>query len=225
MSDIGTDFTDIYSLNSIIKDDYRLNTKTTNQIYALYFLYLQYSISYFQNACMKDLTNYIPFSQQEYYFTCENSDNQYSLIPSPLSGCEFYVGFRASSDLAYTQTFDFTFNSSTNILTISNNPISGYEVYISGFIIGSFNDTLDLIEKRILSEGMNVPFDNEQVQRQSLLNMMVYSGESKMYSQANHIKEVKDVAINQYWKILRSMINDYSYSSQSSLDGLGGGLT
>jgi hypothetical protein len=221
---LGTQFKDIYSLNSVIKDDYRLQAKTTNQIYQLYFLYLEHSISYFVYDCNKNLTNYIPFSQQEYYFASTPTDKEYLLNPKPPDNCEFYVGYRENSDVAYTQTYDFTYNSLTNVLTINTDMPNNYDVYISGYIIGSFIDTLDLVEQRILSEGLNVPFDEEAVQRQSLLNQMIYGGTSKTYSQANHMKEIKDIAKNQYWNIVKNMINEYSYRSQSNLNGLGGGL-
>ncbi len=220
---MGTLFKDIYSLNSIIKDDSRLQNKTTNQIYELYFLYLKYAISYFLYDSKVDLTNYTPFTEQEYLFTSDGVDKQYSLIPSPPLNCEFYIGFRENSDLSYTQTFDYTFDSNTNVITINNNPAEDYEVYISGFIVGSFDDTLNLVEQRILSEGMNVPFDQEKVQRESLLTQLVYGGTTKLYSQANHIKEVNDVAQNQYYKIVKAMINDYSFKS-NDLTGLGGGI-
>lgn len=209
----------------MIKDDYRLQNKTANQIYALYFLYLQHSISYLEYDSNFDLTNYIPFSQQEYYFIASTpTDNEYWLSPIPPDNCEFYVGYRENSDVNYTQVYNYSYDSNSSILTINIDIPENSEVYISGYITGSFYDTLNLVEQRILAEGLNVPYDNEQVQRQSLLNMMVYGGTTKMYSQANHIAEVKDVANNQYYNIVKNMINEYSYKSQSNLKGLGGGL-
>jgi isopentenyldiphosphate isomerase len=89
--------------------------------------------------------------------------------------------------------------------------------------VGSFNDILDLPEQRILAEAMNIPYDNEQTQKQSLLNQIVYTGSSKIYSQANHIDSVLNVAKNQYFNIVTGMINEYSYKSQKSLSGLKGG--
>lgn len=221
---MGTKFKDIYSLNSIIKDDSRLKNKTSNQLYELYFLYLKYAISYFQYDCNKDLTSYIPFLQEEYFFASDGIDKQYSLSPPPPNGCEFYVGFKTSDDLSYIQTLDYSVDLTTNILIINTDIPYMDEVYISGFVIGEFVDTLNLVEQRILSEGLNVPYDEEFTQRQSLLSQMVYGGSSKIYSQSQHLKEVKEVEDNQYFKKVKSMINDYSYKS-NSLNGLGGGLT
>jgi hypothetical protein len=44
-----------------------------------------------------------------------------------------------------------------------------------------------------------------------------------MFSQGEHIKQVRTVVDNQYFKLLKSMINEYSYKENDTL-GLGGDL-
>jgi hypothetical protein len=81
------------------------------------------------------------------------------------------------------------------------------------------------LEKAILSEGMLVPYSQEALHKQSLLNQIVYGGSSKIYSQANHIDSVLNVSNNQYYNILQNMITNYSYKDKGSnkVKGLAGG--
>lgn len=221
----GTNYTEIYCLNDVIKNDNRLINKPQNQIYALFSVYLDYAISYFMYDCYVDLNDRILFSQEQYYFNSDGIDKDYLLSPVPPTSCEFYVGYRATDEDIFTQTYDFVFDSLTNIITINDNIPSGYEVYISGYIIGKFNQTLNLLEKAILSNGMLVPWDQEQLNKNSLLNQMVYGGTTKIYSQGNHIKEVKTIVNNQYFNIVKGMISEYSYKANpNKVKGLGGGL-
>ena len=75
----------------------------------------------------------------------------------------------------------------------------------------------------ILSEAMLIPWDQEQLQKQSLLNQIAYGGEMKIYSQAEHISQVKDTLKTQYFDIVQSMISDYTYKySPDNLKRLGG---
>ena len=66
---MGTAFTEIYQINELIKNDSRLNSKTANNLYRLYFDYLKFAIGFFQADCYKDITQYTGFQQQEYYYT------------------------------------------------------------------------------------------------------------------------------------------------------------
>lgn len=221
---MGTFFKEIYNLNAVIKNDARLNGKPINQKYALYYEYLKHSMSYFEYDCYKSL-EYIPFTQEEYYFIGNGTDNQFLLSPSPPSNSLFYVGVRENSDNSYDTNFSVTFDSITNILTISPTPMLNYEVYVSAYIIGEFVEKLNNKECSILAQGMLVPYDQEQLQKQALLNQRVYGGSYKQYSQAEHIKQVKDVTENQYYKIVKAMINEYTYKQNpNKLLGLGGGL-
>lgn len=222
---MATSFKDIYCLADVIRNDSWLVGKPQNLVYVLFYLYLEHSISYFVYDCNVDLNDNIPFSQQEYGFMSDGLDNQYLLSPAPPTDCEFYVGYRENDESQYIQTYDFSYDLMTNILTINDNPPINWEVYVSGYIVGQFNNSLNVKEKAILAQGMNVPWSQGQVFKNSLLNQMVYGGTTKIYSQANHINSTMNVVNNQYYKYVMGMINEYSYkASPNNLKGLGGGL-
>ena len=223
---MATPFTDIYCQNEVIKEDSKIRYLTENQKYALYYSYLKYSISFFQYDSYPDITDNIPFSQKEYYYISDGIDQSFLLSPAPPTDCVFYVGYKNADDLSYTQVFDYTFSDITNILTVNSPTIPNEDiVYIGGYIIGQFNEDLDLPEINILSEGMLVPWEQYYINRNSLLNQMVYAGSTKLYSQANHIGKVLDVSKSQYYGMLKGLISEYSYKANpNGILGLGGGL-
>lgn len=211
---MATQFVDIYNLNEKIREDNRLKAKPTNQIYKLYYDYLTYAISYFADDCYKDLNNLTAFSQQEYYFKTNGTDNQFLLLPTPPTNCLFYVGTTTDEDIGYTEVdlSNYSYNSTTNVLTISNPILAvGVSVYISGYIIGQFNSDLNNVEKVILAEGMNVPWSQEMLFRDKQMHQMVYGGSTKIYSQAQHISALSNIFDNLYYKHVCEMINDYTY--------------
>lgn len=226
---MGTQFTEIYQRNELLKNDNRLQGKTTNNIYNLYFQYLEFAIGFFQADCYKDLTQYTEFQQQEYYYTTNGTDNIFNLSPAPPSLCLFYVGKSANNDGNYTEitSNNYTYDSVAQTITISGGVLAANQtVYISGYIIGEFEETLSLIEKMILSEAMLIPWDQEQLHKNSLLNQIVYGGSQNMYAQSAHIQQVNNVVTSQYEDVVKSMISDYTYKySPDKLKQLGGQLT
>lgn len=219
-----TKFEEIYELNEIMKNDGRLIGKPSNQIYSLQYKYLKYAISLFESDCYKDLNKMTPFFQQEYYFISDGIDNEYLLSPVSPNNCNFYVGYRVDENVNYMQIIDYAYDSDTHVLTINETIPNSAEVYVSGYIIGSFEEDLNIKEQEILAEGMLVPYLKEQVNKQSLLNQMVYGDKTNRPSQANHIKEVKDVSTTQL-ELVESMINKYTIKyTTDNLLGLGGGL-
>jgi hypothetical protein len=225
---LSTLFTEIYEQNELIRNDNRIQLKPTNQIYKLYYDYLKDAIGLFFRDCYKDLTDNIPFNQVEYNFISNGTDNQYLLqSPSvPLTDGLFYVGYTSDSSITYTEinASNYNYNSSTNVLTItspSQIPQNNI-VYIASYVIGQFNQDLSYDEIMILSNGMLIPFLQEQQNRNSLLTQMVYGGESKIYAQSSHIDSVHNVSEDQYDKVI-SMINLYSYKANpNNLKDLGG---
>jgi hypothetical protein len=222
---VGTEFTEIYTINEILKNDNRLLNKTPNQIYELYFTYLKYGIGIFKSDCKYDLAKRTDFSQKEYFFISDGEDNEYQLSSVPPVNSQFYIGYRQSPDFNYTQVIDYSYNQNNNSIII-NTPLiqSDYEIYISVYRIGSFDNTLDEAEINILSESMLIPWSVEKVMTRSLLNQMITLGSSKLSgTQANHIDALSKVADNQYFIKVMGMINRYSYKN-NNLMGLGGGL-
>ena len=211
----------------IVKNDNRLINKPTNLIYKLYWDYLNTAISLFFRDCYKDITNNIPFSQIEYKFIANGTDDDFLLeSPNiPPDNSLFYVGYSSGENVAFIEVpaSKYTYNSTTHVLTTDIALIpSGSIVYISAYIIGEFIDTLDYDEINILKEGCLIPFLQEQQNKISLLNQLVY-GNQKLYSQAEHLKQVKDTVVNQENKVI-SMITKYSYrANPDKLKYLGGG--
>ena len=120
----------------------------------------------------------------------------------------------------------YEFNATTNIITINPPPPLNAEIYIANYIIGQFNSVvLSPPEKVILSECMNVPFLKAFVNKSMLLNQMVFSSDFKSFAQSSHILAVSKVADEQYFKTVKSLINDYSYNENpNGVLGLGGGI-
>lgn len=217
---MGTNFTEIYDLNETLKLDTRLFGKPDNLIYSLKFKWLKYAISIFDNDCYQDINTFTPFSQTEYEFVGSGANNIFTLNPIPSANCNFYISV---DDI--NSGYSYTFDNINNQLTITPIPPLNSQIYISAYIIGSFNVDLTIREQNILSEGMLVPWLEQQKNRNDLLNQMVFSGDFKMYSQANHISEVDKISDNQYYKKVKSMINEYSYRrNPNGIKGLGGGL-
>jgi hypothetical protein len=220
---LSTPFLNIYKQNEVFKNDSRLKYKPTNQLYELYSTYLDFAIGEFDIDCYKDLDNILPFTQNEYYYNADGVNNVFSVSTLP-DNCLFYVGTAPDSNTCYTETTNYTFDNIAMTITINNAILpQGTFVYISGYQIGEFSDDLNKMEINILNAGMLVPWDMEHIHRDSLLTQMMVNGNSKIYSQAQHISSVADVANNQYFKVFQSMITSYSYKySPNSLRNLGG---
>lgn len=227
---MATLFIDIYKENEIIRNDNRLKFKPTNKIYELYYLYLKSGIALFSRCCYKNLANNIPFSQTEYLFKSNGIDNEYLLeSPNiPPENCNFYVGYTTDINTSYVEINEneYSYNKTTHILTINSTDkiiIENDYIYVSAYIIGQFNDTLDYDEVNILVNAMNIPFLQEQENRNSLLNQIVYGGGQKIYSQGEHINSVHKVLKDQKDSV-NVMIKEYTYcANPNRLCGLGGG--
>jgi len=222
-----TSFLEIYNLQETLKNDSRLINKPTNQIYSLYNSYLQYAVGLFYPYCYKDLlTNSQEFSQIEYYFESDGTDNNFLLqSPSiPLTNGQFYVGYKTSENSVYTevQSSDYTYNSATNVLTIALDTFfKGTCVYVSSYIVGNFPVELNLTEQNILAEAMLIPYLKEHQNRNTLLTQMIYGGSTKIYSQSSHLDSVHKTVREQVDDVM-DMIIKYTYIlSPNKLKDLG----
>jgi hypothetical protein len=218
---MATQFTEIYEMNEILKCDSRINMKPSNQVYKLYYIYLKYIIGLFFRDCYKDIVNHIPFSQKEYLFKSDGIDNTIVLNSDPLENCKFYIGYAKDSSTAYTEITQYTYDSATKTITIPAFLVpENYLIYISSYVIGSFSCDLDYDERLILSEGMLIPFQKEQQNRNGLLTQMVYGASQKIDSQANHIKSVHSVVTDQEQRV-NDLIVKYTYrANPDNLSGL-----
>lgn len=226
---MSTPFADIYKKLEIIKDDIRIKNKPTNLQYELYYDYLSFAIGIFQRKCYKDLTHHTPFQQIEYWFISDGSDTSFVLDnPSlPLDNGQIYIGYSKDLNTIPTEitTANYTYDENTHTMVISGiNIPSGNIIYASSYIVGEFLDTLDYDEKLIIENAMLIPYQQEQQNRNNLLNQKVYGASQSMYSQAQHISAVSSVVDNQR-KVVDDLIYEYTYlANPRKSKGLGGGL-
>jgi hypothetical protein len=217
---MSTPFVDIYSLNDVIKTDSRLMNKPTNLRYQLYYKYLLFAISYFNDDCYKDIDTHTPFSQKEYSFVGNGVINSFVLDEAPPENCLFYISVNNSSN-----GYLYSYNEETLTMNITPTPPNSSDIYVAGYIIGEFSANLNIKEKMILVEGMCVPWYEEFKNRNNLLQQAVYGSDFKRTSQAEHIKQLSISTDNHYWKNVKAKINEYTWKSNpDNLLGLGGGL-
>jgi hypothetical protein len=223
---LSTPFLKVYKRNEILKNDTRLKYKTSNQLYSLYYEYLQFSISKFFRYSYTNLNDITEFVQEEYEFVVSNTDDLEFLLENPNTppiDCTFYVGFRNSNSNNYTEITEYSYNSTSHVLTISDNRLSvGDTVYVSGYIIGQFNQTLNNDEITILSEGFLIPYLEEQQNRNSLLTQLITGGSSKLSgTQGNHMSAVHTIVQDKINEVDRLIVK-YTYrASPNNLKDLG----
>ena len=64
---------------------------------------------------------------------------------------------------------------------------------------------------------MVVPFIESQLQKESVMNHMVYGTGAKMYSQAEHLKQLNTILKDTKYE-LEGRINAYTYENSPDLD-------
>lgn len=219
---MGTSFDEIYCMNQLIRSDVRFSEISINDFYLLMWKYLQFSISDFKYDCLKNLTNYTPYSQTIYNFICNGIDNSFHLDPAPTQeDIKFYIYSQIGENIPVDIDV-YTYDNINQIITLNSIPEDGTELTIISYDIGSFNEELDLDEKRILAYGMNIPWLQEQINELNLVRFTVYGGSMKMHSQAEHINRL-DNQIKSEVNYINNLINLYSYKTQhNNFDKLGG---
>ena len=63
---------------------------------------------------------------------------------------------------------------------------------------------------------MGIPFLESQLKKESLTNQMIYGTGAKMYSQAEHMKQINNILKNERYEI-EGLINAYTYESDPEL--------
>lgn len=205
---MATKFDDIYKLYLQNNNDLDMKKYTTDYSYNILWTYLSYSISLFGDYCYKNINDdYIPFQRIPYEFVSDGIINSFILNPSPPLGCDFYVSVDSN------ETMDYSFNIVTNQITI-NSLIAYQSIYVGAYIIGEFNNTLNVQEQNILASGMSIPFKKNKLNSTLLLNMLVHSKDFNSPSQANHIKEVR-ATVELEEKTLQQRIKMYMWKQKS----------
>ena len=209
---MATSFDEIYCLNAVIKSDIRLSQKPSYELELLNWKYLQFAIKEFMYDCRKDLTDYIPFTSVRYSFTGNGVDNIFQLTPAPELDMtpEFYIGVQAACGQPVTVISKYQWDNENNTLTLDNAPIPGSNIEIVVYQSGQFNEDLNIDEKTILADAMNIPYFEEAISNRKILDFTVYGGSIKMHSQAEHEKVLLS-ALSEQRNLVMGEISNYSY--------------
>ena len=111
---------------------------------------------------------------------------------------------------------DYRFDKSISTITFTNPINNKFACNIYTYAIGYFYDDLDIEEKTILAKEMGIPFLESQLKKESLTNQMIYGTGAKMYSQAEHMKQLNSILKNERYEV-EGLINAYTYESNPDL--------
>ncbi len=96
-------------------------------------------------------------------------------------------------------------------------------VYRKKIFMGSFEADLNEQEVSFLARGMVIPYLEFHLQKHRHLNQMVYSKDYKIYSQAQHIKEVRDTITEAKKELKQDLVMYSLFQSPDNLRSSGGG--
>lgn len=209
---MATNFNEIYCLNAVIKNDSRLLEKPSYELALLNWKYLQFAISKFMYDCRKNLMDYIPYSNTKYTFIGDGINNIFELTPAPSFDMDmnFYVGVQVACGQPFVSITDYQWDSENNTITLKNAPAVNSTIDIVAYQAGQFNEDLNIDEKTILADAMNIPYFEEAITNRRLLNFTVYGGSIKMHSQAEHEKVLLNALADQR-NLVDGEISNYSY--------------
>lgn len=215
-----TGFEEIYELSTIIMEDEKVKQAPVYKKYLILYKFLQFAIGHFNTRCFKDLKTIRPFEYKEYNVTGDGIEAEYQLSEdSSPDDINIYVEIETEANSGIfipMKMSDFTFDKTSSIIKFKNPINNGFNCNIYSYAIGYFYDDLDIEEKVILAKEMGVPFIESQLKKESLMNQMIYGTGAKMYSQAEHIKQLNAILANERYEI-EGLINAYTYESSPDL--------
>lgn len=216
---MATSFDKIYCLASVLRKDTTLASLPSYQYYQVCEKQLMIGKAMFVYDCLNDLNSYSPYSLSEYVFTGDGTDNQFLLSPAPEAAqTNIYVGVQGVEDDLLTETLAYTYDDTTGIVTLTDTPEEGSTIVVAFFDIGHFNDDLADDECAILAESMQIAYYESYMGNAKSLNQVTYSNSIKIHSQAEQLKQLNHITIQQWRDRVESMIVKYSY--RRSTDGL-----
>lgn len=177
---MATLFDDVYTLNGAIQNDSRLTDKPTNIYYFILYQYLAFAIGEFSQYCYKDLLDTTPFQQSINTYESDGIATSFVLTNTPPINSVFYI----SIDGVELEKTEYSYDSITNTVTTN---FGGTDIYISAYVVGEFNDSLNLREKTILADAMTFAFVANFTNDDTQLEQLMYSGVD-MFSQSQHNK-------------------------------------
>lgn len=216
-----TKFEEIYELATMIMEDEKIKQAPLYKKYLILYKFLQLSIGHFNARCFKDLKTIQPYVYKEFSFEGDGMETDYTLSEGSFTvDTKIYVEVETEKDsgifseLSETE-YSFKYNSAEVDFNTAIN--KGFRCHIVVYRIGYFFDTLDIEEKIILARGMVVPFIESQLQKESVMNHMVYGTGAKMYSQAEHLKQLNTILKDTKYEV-EGRINAYTYESSPELE-------
>lgn len=215
-----TGFEEIYELSTIIMEDEKVKQAPIYKKYLILYKFLQFAIGHFNTRCFKDLKTIRPFEYKEYNILGDGIETEYQLSEelSP-DDMDIYVEIETESGSGVfipMNPTDFSFDKVTSTITFVNPINNKFRCNIYTYVIGYFYDNLDVEEKVILAKEMGIPFLESQLKKESLTNQMIYGTGAKMYSQAEHMKQINNILKNERYEI-EGLINAYTYESDPEL--------
>ena len=215
-----TGFEEIYELSTIIMEDEKVKQAPIYKKYLILYKFLQFAIGHFNTRCFKDLKTIRPFEYKEYNILGDGIETEYQLSEelSP-DDMDIYVEIETESGSGVfipMNPTDFSFDKVTSTITFVNPINNKFRSNIYTYVIGYFYDDLDVEEKVILAKEMGIPFLESQLKKESLTNQMIYGTGAKMYSQAEHMKQINNILKNERYEI-EGLINAYTYESDPEL--------
>lgn len=235
-----TSFKDIYCLSNIMSDNGMYKRLTPNNFFQYMFRCLQFSVGEFEKKCYESLEYAQPFHQIELNFVTDGKENSFEIPLSDFNvdvydymkenyingDFSIYIGCRQSEEDAYIEVSDFEYNTDDiykPTIILPSIPDCNWEFYISIYKVGCFKEDLSQKVKNILAIGIEVPYLNEKLTKESLLEQHVYSNSVNSFSQSQHITALRNVYETIYYKNFKKEISKYTYDYSTNLNGLSGG--
>lgn len=220
---MGTTFQEIYCLNSTVSDDRRLSLLPISKKYAVLYDYLKFGISFesFYRKCYQNIQLKTPYSSTVYTFEADGVGRTYTLSPQPSDNVAIDVYYIDAYGKDVTVS-DFTYEN-YEVTTTEVFP-AGVNLQISAYIIGEFEEDLDLDVQDILATAMLIPYKKYYQNRAENMQQRIASDGVTVYSPANFKKELS-AELKQEITDLRRKIQTYMLSADpNNLKGWGGGF-
>lgn len=216
-----TKFEEVYELATMIMEDEKIKQAPLYKKYLILYKFLQLSIGHFNARCFKDLKTIQPYVYKEFSFVGDGMETEYILSEGAFTvDTKCYVEIETSKDsgiYAELPSTEYSFKYNSAEVDFKKAINNGFKCHIVVYRIGYFLDDLDIEEKTILARGMVVPFIESQMQKESVMNHMVYGTGAKMYSQAEHLKQLNTILKNTKYEV-EGRINAYTYESSPELE-------
>lgn len=163
------------------------------------------------------------FQQEVYNLGWTGTSYTITLSPAPPVGTTSDTIYIELNDNGIQWT-DFTFDSNTNQLVINNTPDQANTAYVGAYVNGQFNQTLNIVETDILSDGMQIPYLQGKINREKLQNHAVYGKDYGLSgTQGNHIRAQESRLRQMKVDFDDRVEGKYSYQQDpNNLDELGG---